>query len=68
MDWKRTGSITLRSDPYLIIKLIADQQYLALYGPQLARTDLGRHSTAEDAKAACEAHSAAIGEKNPQAA
>lgn len=65
MDWKRTGAITLRSDPYLIIKLIADPQYLALYGPALARTDLGRHSTAENAKACCEAHSAAIDEKNP---
>lgn len=68
MDWKRTGAITLRSGDYLIIRLIMDPQYLAMHGPQLARTDLGRHSTAEDAKAACEAHSAAIGKKNPQAA
>lgn len=58
MEWKRTGPITLRSDPYLIIKLIADPQYLALYGPALARTDIGRHSTADDAKACCEAHKA----------
>lgn len=68
MDWKRTGPITLKSGDYLIIRLIMDPQYLAMHGPQLARTDLGRHSTAENAKACCESHSEAIGEKNPQAA
>ena len=38
--------------------LILAPQYLVLYGPQTARIDLGRHSTAEDAKACCEAHKA----------
>lgn len=59
MEWKRTGPISLRCEPYLIIRLIADPPYLALYGPALARTDLGRHMSAEDAKACCEAHNAA---------
>lgn len=65
MEWKRTGPITLRAGDYIIIRLIMDPQYLAMHGPQLARTDLGRHSTADEAKACCESHSAAIGEKNP---
>lgn len=68
MDWHRTGQITLRSGDYLIMRMILAPQYLVLYGPQTARIDLGRYHTVEDAKACCEAHSAAIGEKNPQAA
>ena len=51
MDWQRTGQITLRSGDYLIMRMILAPQYLVLYGPQTARIDLGRHSTAEDAKA-----------------
>lgn len=58
MDWQRTGPITLRSGDYLIMRMMLAPQYLVLYGPQTARIDLGRHSTAEDAKACCEAHKA----------
>ena len=67
LTWKRTGKITMRSEPYLVMKLIADPKYLALYGPQTARITIGRYLTADDAKAACEAHRLAIGEKNPEA-
>ena len=65
MDWQRTGPITLRSGDYLIMRMILAPQYLALYGPIAARIDLGRYATADDARAACEAHSSAIGEKKP---
>lgn len=68
MDWHRTGSITLRSGDYLIMRMMLAPQYLVLYGPIAARIDLGRFDTADDAKAACEAHNATIEQKNPQAA
>lgn len=62
LTWRRTGKITLRSEPYLIIRY--PTHYLALYGPQTARETIGRYDTADDAKAACQAHSDAItGEK-----
>ena len=63
IDWKRTGKITMRSGDYLIIRY--PTHYLALHGPQTARATIGRYATAEEAKAACEAHSAAMAEKNP---
>lgn len=64
LDWRRTGKITLRADPYLVIRY--PSHYLALYGPQTARETIGRYDTAADAKKACQRHSdAVIGEKNP---
>ena len=64
LTWKRTGKITLRAEPYLIMRLIADPQYLALYGPQTARITLGRYLTAPDAQKACQAHADALGGGN----
>ena len=57
MEWKRTGKITMRSGDYLIMRLILNPQYMAMHGPQCARQTIGRYHTAEDAIAACEAHS-----------
>jgi len=53
----------MRSEPYLVIRY--PTHYLALHGPQTERVTIGRYATATDAKAACEAHSASTGEKNP---
>jgi len=57
LTWKRTGPITLRSEPYLILRLIAEPRYLALYGPQTARITIGRYNTAAEAQQACQKHS-----------
>jgi hypothetical protein len=79
LAWKRTGKITLRAEPYLIMRLISDPKYLALYGPQTARSTIGRYDTAPEAQKACQGHADAIaaadaadatgaeGEKNPEA-
>ena len=56
LTWKRTGKITLRAEPYLIMRFSTG--YHALYGPQCARVTLGIYPTVESAKAACEAHNA----------
>jgi hypothetical protein len=64
MVWKRTGKITLRSEPYLIMRFSTG--YTALYGPQCERVTIGIYPDAEAAKTACEAHSLAIGEKIPE--
>lgn len=61
LDWKRTGKITLRCEPYLIIKYSG--HYEALYGPQCEREILGAYPVATEAQRACEAH-AAMGEKS----
>jgi hypothetical protein len=65
MVWTRTGKITMRCEPYLIMRFSTG--YHALHGAQCARTTLGVYPTADDAKAACEAHRLATGEKNPEA-
>ncbi len=57
LTWKRTGKITLRAEPYLIMRLPAAPQYLALYGPQCARSTIGRYNTAAEAQQACQKHS-----------
>ena len=63
--WRRTGKITMRSEPYLVIRY-PNSRYIALYGPQTARETIGWYQTADDAKNACQAHSEAdIDEKNP---
>ena len=60
--FKRTGKITLRCEPYLIIRFSTG--YTALHGPQCAREILGQGlETADAAKAICEAHR----QKNPGA-
>lgn len=68
LEWKRTGKITLRSEPageYLIMRLPSAPPYLALYGPQTARMTIGRYDTAAEAQSACQSHSDAMqGEKN----
>jgi hypothetical protein len=62
LDWNRTGKITLRCEPYLIIRF--QTGYTALHGPQCAREILGQGlETADAAKAICEAHR----QKNPGA-
>jgi hypothetical protein len=43
----------MRSGDFLVIKY--PTHYLALYGPQTARTTIGRYPSADEAKAACEA-------------
>lgn len=60
LQWKRTGPITLRSEPYLILRLIAEPRYLALYGPQTARITIGRYDIATDAQRACQSHADAM--------
>jgi len=69
INWRRTGKITLRAEPYLIMRFSTG--YHSLYGPQCARETLGIYPTADDAKACCEAHRLAAdasaqgtGEKN----
>lgn len=64
LTWKRTGKITMRSEPYLIMRLIADPQYLALYGPQTARSTIGRYHTASEAQKACQGHADALANLN----
>lgn len=52
----------MRSEPisdggaYLIMRLIADPPYLALYGPQCARQTIGRYQTIGEAQKACQDH------------
>jgi hypothetical protein len=56
LDWKRIGLITLRCEPYLIIKY-PGPRYTALYGPQCSREILGQGlESADRAKDVCEAH------------
>lgn len=56
LAWHRTGLITLRCDPYLIIRY-PGPRYTALHGPQCLREILGQGlETADAAKAICEAH------------
>ena len=62
--WRRTGKITMRSEPYLVIRY-PNSRYLALHGPQTARETIGWYQTADDAKNACQRHAdAADGQKN----
>ena len=62
LDWHRTGKITLRCEPYLIIRFSTG--YTALHGPQCAREILGQGlETAAAAKALCDQHR----QKNPGA-
>ncbi len=56
LPWKRTGKITLRAEPYLIMRFSTG--YHALYGDKCARVTLGIYETVEAAKTACEAHNA----------
>lgn len=56
LPWKRTGKITLRAEPYLIIRY-PGPRYMALHGPQTDRVTLAQGlPTAAEAKAVCEAH------------
>ena len=71
MDWKRTGSITLRSgDEYVVMRYLT--HYKACHGKPGDRTVLGEFPLGDNgdgAKAACEAHSAAEqAKKNPHEA
>lgn len=54
LSWKRTGKITMRSEPYLIIRY--PTHYAALHGPQTQRVTIGQYPDAEAAKTACEQH------------
>ena len=60
LSWKRTGKITLRAEPYLIMRLPGNPPYLALYGPQTARITIGRYDIATDAQKACQSHADAM--------
>lgn len=60
LQWKRTGKITLRAEPYLIMRLPGNPPYLALYGPQTARITIGRYDIATDAQKACQSHADAM--------
>mgnify|MGYP003480286730 FL=1 len=61
--WQRTGLITLRCEPYLVIKY-PGPRYTALHGPQCSREILGQGlETADAAKALCAQHR----QKNPGA-
>ena len=58
LAWHRTGLITLRAEPYLIVRY-PGPRYTALHGPQCSREILGQGlETADAAKAICEAHHA----------
>lgn len=57
LKFTRTGKITLRSEPYLIMRLPGNPPYLALFGPQTARYTIGRYDTATEAQKACQEHS-----------
>jgi hypothetical protein len=62
LAWIRTGKITLRAEPYLIIRFSTG--YTALYGPQTQRVTLGHGlESADAAKALCDQHR----QKNPGA-
>jgi hypothetical protein len=62
LDWHRTGKITLRCGPYLIIRFSTG--YTALHGPQCSREILGQGlETADAARALCALHR----QKNPGA-
>jgi hypothetical protein len=52
--WKRTGKITLRCEPYLIIRY--PTRYTALHGEIGKRDVLGHYPDAEGAKNACIEH------------
>ena len=54
LEWVRTGLITLRCEPYLIISY--PTAYAALYGDPGARDEIGHYPTAAEAQKACEAH------------
>ena len=66
LAFKRTGKITLRAEPYLIMRLPGNPPYLALYGPQCARITIGRYDIATDAMRACQGHADAMqGDADP---
>lgn len=52
LTWKRTGKITMRAEPYLIMRL--PTHYLAMYGQKTERITIGKYPDAETAKTACE--------------
>lgn len=54
LQWTRTGKITMRSEPWLIIRYPA--HYAALYGPPGDREVLGFYQSAKGAQRACEKH------------
>lgn len=54
LQWKRTGKITLRSEPYLIIRW--HSIYEALHGLPGKRVSLGYYPTAAEAQQACMEH------------
>ncbi len=55
LEWTRTGKITMRCEPYLIIRFSTG--YTALHGPQCSRELLGQGlETADAAKVICEDH------------
>jgi hypothetical protein len=54
LQWKRTGKITLRCEPYLIMRFSTG--YTALYGPQCERVTIGIYPTAAEAQNACAEH------------
>ncbi|MFZ2125385.1 MAG: hypothetical protein WAV01_02050 [Candidatus Saccharimonadales bacterium] len=54
LDWQRTGKITLRCEPYLIIKY--PTRYQALYGVPGEREFIGDFESADAAKTACLTH------------
>lgn len=60
LSWKRTGKITMRAEPYLIMRLPGNPPYLALYGPQCARITIGRYDTSAEAQTACQGHADAV--------
>ena len=64
LEWKRTGKITMRCEPYLIIRFSTG--YTALHGPQCSREILGQGlETADAAKAICEAHKERVNNDTP---
>jgi hypothetical protein len=65
LAWKRTGKITLRAEPYLVIRY-PGPRYTALHGPQCSREILGKGlETADAAKAVCEAHKEMVNNDTP---
>ena len=64
LKFTRTGKITLRAEPYLIMRLPGNPPYLALYGHQTARRTIGRYDTAAEAQQACQNHSDAVRGEN----
>jgi hypothetical protein len=63
LKFVRTGKITMRAEPYLIMRFSTG--YHALHGPQCARVTIGIYDTVEAAKTACEAHNASRKENAP---